>query len=106
MAMATTNLRVIAAAAAGNAPGAESSMLKVKGTIIRQEINALTRQAIGPYAAPFVSEELEAGSNADPVGPEYAMAGTQAYFNNRKLSIYGGSNEVQRQIISKAILGL
>ncbi|MFZ7092444.1 acyl-CoA dehydrogenase family protein [Primorskyibacter sp. 2E233] len=106
MAMATTNLRTIAAAAAGQAPGAESSMLKVKGTVIRQQINALTRQAVGPYAAPFVSEALDEGSNVEPVGPEYAMPATQAYFNNRKLSIYGGSNEVQRQIISKTILEL
>lgn len=106
MAMATTNLRTVAAASAGQAPGAESSMLKIKGTIIRQQINALTRQAVGPYAAPFVSESLEEGSNVEPVGPAYAMPATQAYFNNRKLSIYGGSNEVQRQIISKAILEL
>ncbi|ETX12980.1 acyl-CoA dehydrogenase [Roseivivax halodurans JCM 10272] len=106
MAMATTNLRTIAAAAAGQAPGAESSMLKIKGTVIRQEINALTRRAVGPYALPFVSEALDEGSNVDPVGPDYALPATQAYFNNRKLSIYGGSNEVQRQIISKAILEL
>jgi alkylation response protein AidB-like acyl-CoA dehydrogenase len=106
MAMATTNLRTIAAAAQGQAPGAESSMLKIKGTVIRQEINALTRQAAGPYAMPFVSEALDEGSNVAPVGPDYAMPATQAYFNNRKLSIYGGSNEVQRQIISKAILEL
>lgn len=106
MAMATTNLRTLAAAAAGQAPGPESSMLKVKGTVLRQQINALTRQAVGPYAAPFVSEALDEGSNVEPVGPEDAMPATQAYFNNRKLSIYGGSNEVQRQIISKAILDL
>ncbi|SDY46306.1 acyl-CoA dehydrogenase family protein [Citreimonas salinaria] len=106
MAMATTNLRTIAAAAAGQAPGAESSMLKIKGTVIRQEINALTRQAVGPFAMPFVSEALDEGSNVEPVGPDYALPATQAYFNNRKLSIYGGSNEVQRQIISKTILEL
>ncbi|PIL13624.1 acyl-CoA dehydrogenase [Puniceibacterium antarcticum] len=106
MAMATTNLRILAAAAAGQAPGAESSMLKIKGTQIRQEINALTRQAVGPYAMPFVSEALDEGSNVEPVGPDYAMPATQAYFNNRKLSIYGGSSEVQRTIISKAILEL
>lgn len=106
MAMATTNLRILAAAAAGQAPGAESSMLKIEGTQIRQEINALTRQAVGPYAMPFVSEALDEGSNVEPVGPDYAMPATQAYFNNRKLSIYGGSSEVQRTIISKAILEL
>ncbi|EDQ31835.1 Acyl-CoA dehydrogenase [Hoeflea phototrophica DFL-43] len=106
MAMDTTNLRTIAAAAAGQAPGAESSMLKVKGTVIRQQINALARQAVGPYAAPFVSEALDEGSNVEHAGPAYAMPVTQTYFNNRKLSIYGGSNEVQRQIISKTILEL
>ena len=53
------------AAAAGQAPGAESSMLKVKGTIIRQEINDLTRRAVGPYAMPFVSEALDEGYNDD-----------------------------------------
>ncbi len=106
MAMATTNLRVVAAAAAGQAPGAESSMLKIKGTVIRQELNHLTRRAVGPYALPFVSEALEDGSNVEPVGPDYAMPAVQSYFNNRKLSIYGGSNEVQRGIITKAILEL
>ena len=61
MAMATTNMRVVSAAAAGQAPGAESSMLKIKGTVIRQELNHLTRRAVGPYALPFVSEALEEG---------------------------------------------
>ena len=105
MAMATTNLRVVSAAAAGNAPGVESSMLKVKGTVIRQEINDLARLACGPYAMPFVSEALEPGSNVEAPGPDYAAAVTPHYFNNRKLSIYGGSNEVQRQIIAKTKLG-
>ena len=106
MAMTTTNLRVISQAAAGKAPGAESSMLKIKGSEIRQEINALTRSAVGCYAMPFVSEELERGSNQLPVGPEYAHSATGTYLNNRKLSIYGGSNEIQRTIISKTLLEL
>lgn len=106
MALSTTNLRVIAAASGGQAPGAESSMLKIKGTVIRQEINALTRMAVGPYAMPFALEALDEGSNAAPIGPDYAGAATAQYLNNRKLSIYGGSNEIQRSIISKAILEL
>ena len=105
MAMATTNLRVVSAAAAGQAPGPESSMLKIKGTVIRQEINALTRTAIGPYAMPFASEMVD-GHNAGPVGPDHAQPVTGQYLNNRKLSIYGGSNEVQRNIIAKALLEL
>ncbi len=104
MALATTNLRVVSAAADGAAPGVESSMLKVKGTVIRQEINNLARAACGPYAMPFVSEALESGSNVEPVGPDYAMPATAEYFNNRKLSIYGGSNEVQKSIIAKTML--
>ncbi|MEN0651744.1 MULTISPECIES: acyl-CoA dehydrogenase family protein [Hyphobacterium] len=106
MTLQTTNLRMIAKTASGQAPGAESSMLKILGSVIRQEINVLTREAAGPYALPFVSELLDEDSNAEPVGPDYAMPATQSYFNNRKLSIYGGSNEVQRGIISKAILEL
>ena len=104
--MQTTNLRVLAAVAGGGAPGAESSMLKIKGTEIRQEITALTRRAFGPYAAPYIPEALEAGWNGEPVGPPDAMTAAPGYFNNRKLSIFGGSNEIQKNIISKAILGL
>jgi alkylation response protein AidB-like acyl-CoA dehydrogenase len=104
MAMATSNLRALAAAKAGQAPGVESSMLKVKGTLIRQEINDLARRAVGPYAMPFVSEALDAGSNVEPVGPDYAAPLTNQYLNNRKLSIYGGSNEIQRTIIAKTLL--
>jgi hypothetical protein len=104
--MQTTNLRVLASVAGGGVPGAESSMLKIKGTEIRQEITALTRRAYGPYAAPYIPEALEAGWNGEPVGPPDAMTAAPSYFNNRKLSIFGGSNEIQKNIISKAILGL
>jgi hypothetical protein len=104
--MKTTDLRVVAAAAGGGAPGAESSMLKIKGTEIRQEITSLTRRAFGPYARPFAAEALEEGWNEEPIGPPEAAAAAATYFNNRKLSIFGGSNEVQKNIISKAILGL
>lgn len=106
MAMETTNLRVIAQVTAGQAPGVESSMLKIKGTELRQQINDLTRRAVGPYAIPFVSEALDEGFNAQPVGPEYAAPVAAQYFNNRKLTIYGGSNEVQRTIIAKQVLDL
>ena len=104
MAMATTNLRVVAAADGGKAPGAESSMLKVKGSILRQQINDLARRAIGPWAMPFISEQLE--SNLYHPGPDYAAKAAPTYLNNRKISIYGGSNEVQRGIITKVLLGL
>ena len=106
MAMETFNLRTVSAAAAGGAPGVESSMLKIKGTVIRQEITDLLRRAIGPYALPFVPEAFDEGTNAPPIGPDYAMPLARQYFNMRKLSIYGGSNEIQRNIIAKRMLRL
>ena len=104
--MKTTNLRVIAAVAGGGVPGAESSMLKIRGTEIRQEISSLLRRAMGPYAAPFVEEALEGDYAGEAIGPDDAASAAAQYFNNRKLSIFGGSNEIQKNIISKMILGL
>ncbi|NVI06767.1 acyl-CoA dehydrogenase family protein [Paraburkholderia youngii] len=104
--MKTTNLRVIAAVAGGGVPGAESSMLKIRGTEIRQEISSLTRRAMGAYAQPFVEEALYEGFDGVPVGPDEAASAASQYLNNRKLSIFGGSNEIQKNIISKMILGL
>ena len=104
--MKTTNLRVIAAVAGGGVPGAESSMLKIRGTEIRQEINALARRAMGVYARPFTQDMLDADAGGAQFGPDFAAAASAQYFNNRKLSIFGGSNEIQKNIISKMILGL
>ena len=114
--MQTTNLRVIAAAADGGAPGAESSMLKIKGTEIRQELSALLRRALGPQAMALWQHGAEEsgpdtggrpGANPMERGtPPEADFAAQQYFNNRKLSIFGGSNEVQKNIIAKLILGL
>ncbi len=106
MALEMTNLRLLAREQGGGPPGAESSMLKIKGTEIRQQINQLTRKALGPYALPFVSEALEEGYNEEPIGPDYANPLSKEYFNNRKITIYGGSNEIQKNILAKALLGL
>lgn len=106
MALEMTNLRVISAAQNGGVPGAESSMLKVRGTEIRQAISDLLRRAVGPYALPFLPEALEGGWDGAPVGPAHAAPLSAQYFNRRKLSIYGGSNEIQKNIIAKMILGL
>ncbi|MBM7069646.1 acyl-CoA dehydrogenase family protein [Actibacterium sp. 188UL27-1] len=102
-AMKITNLRMLAQAEAQGAPGAETSMLKIKGTVIRQALNDLARRALGPAAAPLPSEDLE--GNAALVPPDFAN-GAARYFNNRKLSIFGGSNEIQRNILAKHALGL
>ena len=104
--MKTTNLRVIAPVAGGGVPGAESSMLKIRGTEIRQEILSLMRRAVGPYALPFIEEAQYEGYADEPVGPKEAATAAANYFNYRKLSIFGGSNEIQKNIISKMILGL
>ena len=105
-AMELFNLRVVAEAGPGKAPGPESSLLKIKGTVIRQEITDLLRRAVGPYAMPFSPEQLDEGNNEEPIGPDGANPLASSYFNNRKLSIYGGSNEIQRIIVSKQMLGL
>ena len=104
--MKTTNLRVIAAVAGGGVPGAESSMLKIRGTVIRQELLSLIRRAMGSYAIPFIEEAQYADYAGAPVGEAEAATAAANYFNYRKLSIFGGSNEIQRNIISKMILGL
>ena len=104
--MKTTNLRVIAAVAGGGVPGAESSMLKIRGTEIRQEMLSLMRRAMGPYALPFIKEALNADYKGPKIGPTEAKTAAVQYFNYRKLSIFGGSNEIQKNIISKMILGL
>jgi alkylation response protein AidB-like acyl-CoA dehydrogenase len=104
--MSITNLRVLASVQGGGVPGAESSMLKIKGTVIRQELFSLIRRAMGPYALPYIEEAQYAGYAETPIGPVEASTAAAAYFNHRKLSIYGGSNEIQRNIISKMILSL
>jgi alkylation response protein AidB-like acyl-CoA dehydrogenase len=104
MAIDITNLRVIAAAQAGGAPGWESSMLKICGTEIRQAISDLMRRAVGPYALPFLPDAIDEPESS-PVPAEVTPLAGQ-YFNRRKLSIYAGSNEIQKNIISKASLGL
>ncbi|WJY21547.1 acyl-CoA dehydrogenase family protein [Fontisubflavum oceani] len=101
-AMKLTNLRMLSEAQKKGAPGPETSMLKIKGTVIRQAINDLARRALGPAAAPFPSEALE--GNAALV-PEDHAANAASYFNNRKISIYGGSNEIQKNILTKGMLG-
>ena len=106
MAASISNLRIIASVEGGGMPGAESSMLKVRGTEIRQAITDLARRALGPYALPFVEEELNLEYDGEFLSDEHAAPLAAQYFNNRKLSIFGGSNEIQKNIVSKMILGL
>ena len=100
-----TELRTLAAESQGQGPGPESSILKIKGTEIQQRITELTMEAVGNYAAPWVPQ-LDVGDNYLAIGPEQSHGVSQTYFNTRKTSIYGGSNEIQRNIIAKMVLGL
>jgi alkylation response protein AidB-like acyl-CoA dehydrogenase len=92
------------------APGPEASILKIRGTEIAQRISELSMRAVGPYALPFRREATAAGWQWDPTleppGPRYASTLAAAYMNQRKLSIFGGTNEIQKNIISKMIIGL
>ena len=106
IALEITNLRVLSAEAERRAPGPEASILKIKGTEIQQAITELLAQAVGPYALPLRREAMAAGYQGDAVGPFYSVALAANYLNMRKLSIYGGSNEIQKNIISQMILKL
>ena len=102
-AMKITNMRMLMTAQKQGAPGPETSFLKIKGTVIRQELNDLARRALGPSAAPFPAEELAANL---AMAPADNATNAAQYFNNRKVSIFGGSNEIQRNILTKALLEL
>ena len=99
-----TELRTLSQISSGGAPGPESSILKIKGTELQQTISELFIEMLAYYSHPFFNE-TELGSN-EAVGPDYAGAAMPHYLNFRKVSIYGGSNEIQRNVIAKAILGL
>ena len=86
--------------------GAEASLLKIRGTEIQQRLSDLTMQALGYYAHAFVPEQLEPGYNQELVGPWEAGYASRSYFALRAASIYSGSNEIQKNIIAKAVLGL
>ena len=101
-----TELRTLAAVASGKAPGPESSILKVKGTEIQQATDMLYLQAAGYYALPYVPDQFEAGFAGEPIGEGAEIKSSLRYFNFRKASIYGGSNEIQKNIIAKHVLGL
>jgi hypothetical protein len=106
MSLEATTLKLLADQVAGKTPGPEASFIKIRGTEIDQRLTELTMDAVGNFALPFVPEALEDGWNEEPIGSEYAMTAAPEYFNTRKVTIYGGSNEIQKNIIAKAVLGL
>jgi alkylation response protein AidB-like acyl-CoA dehydrogenase len=100
-----TELRSLAGPNADKGPGAESSLLKIKGSEIQQRLTELTLEAVGHYGAPYF-RGFGASDNEHPIGPDYAHRAAPVYFNARKTTIYGGSNEIQRNIIAKMVLGI
>jgi len=98
-----TELRTLAGESSGQGPGPESLILKIKGTEIQQRLTELTLEAAGHYGAPYLRGLAH---NVGAIGPENADGVAGSYFNTRKTSIYGGSNEIQRNIIAKMVLGL
>jgi alkylation response protein AidB-like acyl-CoA dehydrogenase len=103
LALEMTLLRVLSSR---TKPGPEASILKIKGTEVQQALTELMMDALGPLALPFSRQAIEEGGSAAPLAPEYAAPLAARYFNWRKTSIYGGSNEIQRNIIAQQVLGL
>lgn len=101
MALEYTELRVLATVAAGGAPGAESSMLKIKGTEMQQAIQSLRMEVAGYYQGVLPNELSD-----EQLGNSFGCQARQSYMYGRAATVYGGSNEIQKNIIAKAVLGL
>ena len=106
MALDYTTQRFIAATNAGDEPGTEVSLLKIRGSELGQNILEMMFEAVGYYALPFAPDAMTEGWNEPPIGPDYAALAAPQYFNERKISIFSGSNEIQKNIMSKFMLGL
>lgn len=106
LALEYTELRTLASVSTGKAPGPESSILKLIGTEIQQAIDELNVELAGYYSVPYVREQFAYGYSDTMIGPGQTANSAGKFFNNRKSTIYGGSNEVQTNIICKAVLGL
>lgn len=101
-----TEFRIMAALSKGQNPGPESSIMKTLGADLGQYITELATQVIGYHAAVHQPEARTVGNNDLAIGPEAGLATFSQYFNLRASSIAGGSNEVQRNIMAKLVLGL
>ena len=102
-----TELRILSKESNGAAPGPEASLLKIQGSEIQQRITELTLNAVGYQGLVHNQEKNNFNrSNDFLVGPDYAENVASNYLNKRKTTIYGGSNEIQKNILSKMVLGL
>ncbi len=98
-------LRVLSAEKSGKQSLDVAALLKIRGSEIQQRYTELMMLAAGPYSLPFVREAMEAGWQGDYVGAAHCAPLAGTYFNYRKTTIYGGSNEVQRNIVAQTVLG-
>ena len=98
--------RIMAAISRGGSPGPESSIMKNLGADMGQYLTELTVEVLGAYAAVHQPEAREVGSSETIVGPRAGVTAFPRYFNLRASSIAGGSNEVQKNIVAKLVLGL
>lgn len=107
-ALEITQLRVVSAyvKSGGNKPDPVSSVLKIKGTELLQNSSELVMDVGGPQAMPVWQQELAALANEPAIGPDWAPQMAPAYLMLRAASIYGGTNEIQKNILNKAVLGL
>jgi len=102
MALEFTGLRMLSANQSSRVPMVEAPMLKVRGTELRQGIYALLTEIAGPFAVPFDEQALLDQAGYEGPSPDDLIAVAANYFDARKVSIYGGTNEVQRNLISRA----
>jgi alkylation response protein AidB-like acyl-CoA dehydrogenase len=98
-------LRVLSAEKSGKQSLDVAGLLKIRGSEIQQRYAELMMLVAGPYAAPFIAEAMDAGWQGDHVGAAYLAPLAGTYLNMRKTSIYGGSNEVQKNIVAQTVLG-
>ncbi len=104
-ALRVTNQRVLYEAKTGSA-GNGGAILKSKGTFISQALSELLLEAVGYYSSPWVLEQLETGWNQPPIGPSYAKNAMPLYARQRANTIEGGTEEIQKNVIAKQVLGL
>lgn len=106
-ALEVTELRILAELAKGRAPGPQTSLVKLLGSNLGQKVDVLRLELLGPDALQLPLERPLYGNEApEPVGSEYAQTAMGKYLNNRASTIFGGSDEVQKNIIAKTVLGL
>ena len=98
-------LRVLSAETSGKQSLDVAGLLKIRGSEIQQRYSELMMLAAGPFALPFIKEAMAAGWQGEPVGAAHCAPLAATYFNFRKTSIYGGSNEVQKNIVAQSVLG-